>query len=75
MTACERVRVPAEKPCEHKCRARSRAGEEFLHNAEVALPDDVDAVKYGHEENALRQYAGSDEVQIRNVARVDRPAA
>src|ERR1039457_1621351 len=38
-----------EALAEHKCRPRSGAGEEFLHNAEVALPDDVDAVKNGHE--------------------------
>jgi len=60
---------------QHECRARGRAGEEFLNDAEVALPDDVDAVKYGHEEDALRQDPRGDEVQIGDVSRVHRPAA
>ena len=60
---------------EDECGAWSWAGKEFLHNAEVTLPDDVDAIKNGDKENALRQDPGSDEVQIRNVAGVHRPAA
>src|ERR1035437_9612503 len=59
----------------HQRGARSQAGEEFLHNAEIALPDDVDAEENGYEENALRQDAGSNEIQVRNIARVHRPAA
>ena len=70
----ERADTSGEALAEHERRARSRAGEEFLHDAQVALPDDVDAIKYGHKENALRQDAGSNEVQIGNVARVHRPS-
>src|ERR1019366_6712791 len=60
---------------EHQCCAWCRAGEKFLHDAEVAFPDDIDAIKNRHEENALRENTGRDKVEIGNVARVHHPAA
>src|ERR1035437_6170275 len=44
----ESADTSGEALAEYQCRAWSRTGEEFLHNAKVALPDDVDAVKNSH---------------------------
>src|ERR1019366_5954246 len=71
----ESADTSGETLAEHQCRAGSGTGEEFLQNAEIALPDDVHAVKNSNEENALHQDAGSNEVQIGNVACVHCPAA
>jgi len=75
MTPAKECGYRQRSPCQHQRRARGGAGEKFLHDTEVALPYDIDAVKNGHEKNALRQNAGSNEVQIGNIACVHHSAA
>jgi len=44
--------------------ARDRRHQSFLQEAELAIPDDLDAAEYGGEKNPHRDDAGSQKLQV-----------
>ena len=61
-------------PCPGLSRTGRGAGEKFLDDTQVPLPNDGNAIKDSHEENALRENAGGDEIQVRDGASWQRPS-
>ena len=63
----ERPHAAGDGLAEDQRDARGGADQHLLHDAEVALPDDGDAVEDGDEERALGQHAGGQEVEVGQV--------
>ena len=64
----QRAQAGGECLAQHQCHARRRADEQLVHHAEIAFPDDADAVENGEEQNALRENSRRHEIEIAQIA-------